>query len=146
MPNPSRLLGRLALCGLLAAMIAAVSATPGLARQADGKMTFEIYKDKAGEYRWRLKTADGDILAVPEDAYKNRSGAKQAVESIQKNIMKLKVEYTLDKGKKHRWELKASNGKVMARASGGYKTKAEAEKAVASFQAGVKMAAVVEKK
>jgi uncharacterized protein YegP (UPF0339 family) len=146
MPNRLSHLGRLALCGLLAAMIAAVSATPGHARQAGGKMTFEIYKDKAGEYRWRLKTADGDILAVPEDAYKNLSGAKQAVESIQKNVAKLKVEYTVDKGKKHRWEFKASNGRVMARASGGYKTKAEAEKVVESLKAGVKTAAVVEKK
>jgi uncharacterized protein YegP (UPF0339 family) len=146
MPNQLSSLGRLALCGLLAAMIAAVSATPGLARQAGGKMTFEIYKDKAGEYRWRLKTADGDILAVPEDAYKNQADAKRAVDSIRNNFAKLKVEYTVDKGKKHRWRLKASNGRVMARASEGYKTKAEAEKVVESLQAGVKTAAVVEKK
>jgi uncharacterized protein YegP (UPF0339 family) len=147
MSNPLSSIGRLALCGLLAAMIAAVSVTPGHARQAaGGKMTFEIYKDKAGEFRWRLKTADGDILAVPEDAYKNRADAKRAVESIQKNVAKLKAEYTTDKAKKHRWELKASNGRVMARASGGYKTKAEAEKALTSVQAGVKSAAIVEKK
>jgi uncharacterized protein YegP (UPF0339 family) len=146
MPKPLSSPCRLALCGVLAVLIAAASAAPALARQAGGKMTFEIYKDKAGEYRWRLKTAGGDVLAVPEDAYKNQADAKRAVESIRKNVKKLKAEYSLDKAKMHRWDLKASNGRVMARASKGYKTKAEAEKAVESFQAGVATAAVAEKK
>jgi uncharacterized protein YegP (UPF0339 family) len=146
MPKPLSFPGRLALCGVLAALIAAVSAAPAVARQAGGKMTFEIYKDKAGEFRWRLKTADGDVLAVPEDAYKSQADAKRAVNSIRTNVKKLKVEYTTDKAKMHRWELKASNGRVMARASKGYKTKAEAEKVVESFQAGVTTAGVVEKK
>jgi uncharacterized protein YegP (UPF0339 family) len=145
MPNRLSPLGRFALCGLLAAIIATVSATSGLARQASGKLTFEIYKDKAGEFRWRLKTADGDILAVPEDAYKSEASAKKAVESIQKNAAKLKVEFSVDKGKKHRFDLKASNGRVMARASGGYDTKKEAEKVVKAIQAGAKSATVVEK-
>jgi uncharacterized protein YegP (UPF0339 family) len=147
MPNTLSSLGRLALCGLLSAMIAALSTTPCPARQAaGGKMSFEIYKDKAGEYRWRLKTSEGDIIAVPEDAYKNLADAKRAVESIKTNFKKLKVEYTVDKAKKHRWRLKASNGRVMARASEGLKTKDEAEKTVQSLKEAVMSASVVEKK
>jgi len=114
--------------------------------QPSGKLTFEVYKDKAGEYRWRLKAANGKILAVPEDAYKNHADAKRAVESIQKQINKMKVEYYEDKAKEYRWRLKATNGRVMARSSEGYKTKASAETAFATVKDGVKAAAIVDKK
>jgi uncharacterized protein YegP (UPF0339 family) len=112
----------------------------------DGKLTFEVYKDKAGEYRWRLKSAGGKILAVPEDAYKNHSDVKSAIKSIQTNVAKMKTEYYKDKAKEIRWRLKATNGRVMARSPDGYKTKEDAEKAVELVRKGVKNAEVVDKK
>lgn len=35
-------------------------------------MTFEMYKDDAGEYRWRLKSGNGKIIATSGEGYKNR--------------------------------------------------------------------------
>lgn len=37
-------------------------------------MIFEIYKDKAGQYRWRAKSRNGLILSHPE-GYKTKRGA-----------------------------------------------------------------------
>ena len=107
---------------------------------------FELYKDKGGEHRWRLKAANGKILAVPEDAYKNRADAKRAVETLQAGFVEMKVEYTTDKAGEHRWQVKAANGRIMARASEGYKTKEGAERAFATVKEGVKDAAVAEEK
>lgn len=45
---------------------------------------FEIYKDKAGEFRFRLKAANGQIIAVGE-GYKALAGCKNGIESIKKN-------------------------------------------------------------
>lgn len=45
---------------------------------------FEVYKDKAGEYRFRLKAANGQIIAVGE-GYKALAGCKNGIESIKKN-------------------------------------------------------------
>ena len=45
---------------------------------------FEIYKDKAGEFRFRLKASNGQIIAVGE-GYKAMAGCKNGIESIRKN-------------------------------------------------------------
>lgn len=45
---------------------------------------FEIYKDKAGEFRFRLKATNGQIIAVGE-GYKALAGCRNGIESIKKN-------------------------------------------------------------
>jgi uncharacterized protein YegP (UPF0339 family) len=145
MTNPMR---TVVLVAALAALVLAGSAAAQKGKGKGGKLTFEIYKDKGEEYRWRLKTADDKILAVPEDAYKGASGAKDAVANIKKNATskKWKTEVYKDEGGKFRWRLKAANGAVMARPTKGYDDEAEAKKALDAFRKGVKSAAVVEKK
>ena len=45
---------------------------------------FEIYTDKAGEFRFRLKATTGQIIAVSE-GYKAMAGCKNGIESVKKN-------------------------------------------------------------
>jgi uncharacterized protein YegP (UPF0339 family) len=45
---------------------------------------FEIYKDKAGEFRFRFKASNGQTMFSSE-GYASKSSAVSAVESIQKN-------------------------------------------------------------
>ena len=45
---------------------------------------FEVYLDKAGEYRFRLKAANGQIIATSE-GYKQLSGCLSGIESVKKN-------------------------------------------------------------
>ena len=45
---------------------------------------FEIYTDKAGEFRFRLKATNGQIIAVGE-GYKALASCKNGVESVKKN-------------------------------------------------------------
>ena len=45
---------------------------------------FEVYLDKAGEYRFRLKATNGQIIAVGE-SYKQLAGCLNGIESIRKN-------------------------------------------------------------
>lgn len=45
---------------------------------------FEIYKDKAGEFRFRLKATNGQIIAVGE-GYTAMDGCKNGIESVKKN-------------------------------------------------------------
>ncbi|MBO2527527.1 MAG: hypothetical protein CW335_05020 [Clostridiales bacterium] len=45
---------------------------------------FEIYKDKAGEFRFRLKATNGQIIAVGE-GYKALAGCLNGIESVKKN-------------------------------------------------------------
>ena len=45
---------------------------------------FEIYADKRGEFRFRLKAANGQIVAVGE-GYKAKASCKNGIASIVKN-------------------------------------------------------------
>ena len=52
---------------------------------------FELYRDKDGAYRFRLKARNGAIIAV-SDAYAARAGAISGLESVKKNAPGAKVE------------------------------------------------------
>ena len=45
---------------------------------------FEVYEDKAGEYRFRLKARNGEVIATSE-GYKAKAGCLNGVESVRKN-------------------------------------------------------------
>lgn len=45
---------------------------------------FEVYTDKAGEFRFRLKATNGQIIAVSE-GYKALASCMNGIESVKKN-------------------------------------------------------------
>lgn len=45
---------------------------------------FELYTDKAGEYRFRLKAGNGENILASE-GYKAKSGAENGIASVKKN-------------------------------------------------------------
>ena len=51
---------------------------------------FEIYTDKAGEFRFRLKATNGQIIAVSE-GYKAMASCKNGIESVKKNATEAAV-------------------------------------------------------
>jgi uncharacterized protein YegP (UPF0339 family) len=44
---------------------------------------FEVYKDRAGKYRFRLKASNGQVVATGE-AYETKGSALKGCESVQK--------------------------------------------------------------
>ena len=51
---------------------------------------FEIYKDAAGKFRFRLKAPNGEIIASGE-AYESKGGCKNGIESIRENAPKAEI-------------------------------------------------------
>jgi uncharacterized protein len=51
---------------------------------------FEWYKDKTAKYRFRLKAANGEIIAVSE-AYSSKDACVGGIESVKKNAPIAKV-------------------------------------------------------
>lgn len=51
---------------------------------------FEVYTDKAGEFRFRLKATNGQIIAVGE-GYKQKDSCLNGIESIKKNAVDAKI-------------------------------------------------------
>ena len=46
--------------------------------------TFEVYKDNAGEFRFRFKASNGEKMFASQ-GYKQKQSALSAIESIKKN-------------------------------------------------------------
>lgn len=51
---------------------------------------FEIYLDKAGEYRFRLKATNGQIIATGE-GYKTLANCENGVQSVKKNAPEAEI-------------------------------------------------------
>jgi uncharacterized protein YegP (UPF0339 family) len=52
---------------------------------------FEIYKDKKGEFRFRLKAGNGQIILASE-GYKDKAGCKNGIKSVAKNAPDAAIE------------------------------------------------------
>jgi len=61
----------------------------GFAVQANPK--FEIYQDKAGEYRFRLKARNGQVIGVSE-GYAAKDSCENGVASVKKNAVDARIE------------------------------------------------------
>ena len=51
---------------------------------------FEWYKNKSGEFRFRLKAPNGEIIAVSE-GYNSKDGCLTGIESVKKNAPIAKI-------------------------------------------------------
>ena len=51
---------------------------------------FELYADKAGEFRFRLKATNGQVIAVSE-GYKTHASCVNGVESVKKNAVDAEI-------------------------------------------------------
>lgn len=51
---------------------------------------FEMYIDKAGEYRFRLKARNGEVIATSE-GYKAKAGCLNGIESVKKNAPEAEI-------------------------------------------------------
>ena len=96
---------------------------------------YQVYRDKAGKFRFRLRAANNKIVAVSE-AYESKAGCTNGVKSVQKNcdahvedttknmekMTNPKYEVFTDSVGEFRFNLRASNGEIIA-ASEGYETR-----------------------
>jgi uncharacterized protein YegP (UPF0339 family) len=88
---------------------------------------YQVYKDIAGKFRFRLRAANNKIVAVSE-AYENKAGCMNGVKSVQKNcdsriedttigaekLPHPKYEIFTDVASKFRFNLSAPNGEIIA--------------------------------
>ncbi|WP_265110099.1 YegP family protein [Halosolutus halophilus] len=55
---------------------------------------FEVYQDRAGEWRWRLVHWNGNILADSGEGYTSRSNAKRAARGVMRAVPTATIEET----------------------------------------------------
>ncbi len=104
---------------------------------------FECYKDKAGEYRFRLKAGNGEII-LSSEGYKSKASCDNGIASVKKNCLD---EECFDKKQtdsgKYRFNLKSTNGQVIG-TSQSYESESGCNNGIASVTKNAPGAAVVE--
>jgi uncharacterized protein YegP (UPF0339 family) len=53
---------------------------------------FELYKDTADEFRFRLKTGDGVLLATSGKGYKTKPDCQRVIDTIKDSVGRARVE------------------------------------------------------
>jgi uncharacterized protein YegP (UPF0339 family) len=104
----------------------------------EAKATFELYEDNAGEYRWRLRHRNGNIIADSGEGYASKSGARDAIERVREytpdadalEVGNAAFEIYEDAGGEWRWRLRHRNGNVVADSGEGYASRSNAVEAV----------------
>ena len=74
---------------------------------------FEVYKDKAGEFRFRLKAANGENI-LGSEGYKAKASCMNGIESVRKNSQNPdRFQKNESKSGKFTFRLCASNGQCI---------------------------------
>ncbi|MFC4436559.1 MULTISPECIES: amphi-Trp domain-containing protein [Natrialbaceae] len=61
--------------------------------QEDGRRSrFEVYRDRADEWRWRLVHWNGNIIADSGEGYTSRSNAERAARGVMRNAPTARIE------------------------------------------------------
>lgn len=94
---------------------------------------FEIYTDKAGEFRFRLKASNGQNILASE-GYKSKSSCKNGVDSVKKNAVDdARYERKETKAGKYAFNLKSGNHQVIG-TSQSYTTADSRDNGIASIK------------
>ncbi|MEM7082179.1 MAG: YegP family protein [Pseudomonadota bacterium] len=104
---------------------------------------FEVYKDKAGEHRFRLKAGNGENILASE-GYKSKSSCMNGIASVKKNCLDDNC-FVVDttKAGKHKFNLKAMNHQVIG-TSQSYDSEASCRKGIQSVRRNAPDAKIVE--
>ena len=58
----------------------------------DTMAEFELYKDRAGEWRWRFRANNGKIIADSGEGYKNKQDCEHGIELIKEQTPDANIE------------------------------------------------------
>lgn len=74
--------------------------------------TFETYTDKAGEFRFRLKAGNGEII-LKSEGYTTKAARDNGIASVRENAPKDERYERKQTAAGHSFNLKAANGQVI---------------------------------
>jgi len=61
-------------------------AAPKTTRDETPRAKFEVYKDRGGEFRWRLRATNSQVMAIAPDGYKDKRDCLSAIDSVKRDV------------------------------------------------------------
>lgn len=94
---------------------------------------FEIYKDKAGEFRFRLKAGNGEII-LSSEGYSTKAACENGIASVRNNAPDdARYDRKESAGGKYSFSLKAANHQIIG-TSQSYKTSSGRDNGIESVK------------
>ena len=104
---------------------------------------FEVYKDKAGEFRFRLKASNGETI-LSSEGYKAKASCMNGIDSVKKNALDdSRYESKETTAGNYMFNLKAANSQIIG-TSQSYKSAASRDKGIDSVKKNAPDAKVVD--
>lgn len=126
-----------------------------IAGHEESMAAFELFEDNAGQWRWRLRHRNSNIIADSGEGYASRQKATQGLQSVKANALGAAVtieeveaddvdeppevlvaesqgtfEYYEDNGGDYRWRLRHDNGTILADSGEGYASSSNVRRAM----------------
>jgi uncharacterized protein YegP (UPF0339 family) len=93
--------------------------------------TFELYRDKQKEYRWRLRAGNHQIIAIASEGYSSKPACEHGIDLVRKMT---DPEIYEDQQGGFRWRLVATNKNIIASSGEGYASRSNCVRAVAAVK------------
>ena len=105
---------------------------------SESQAEFELYEDRADEWRWRLVHDNGNVIADSGEGYSSKRKARQGLASVRRNapvanylrIDPTAFEVFADADGRWRWRLVHRNGNVLADSGQGYSRRRDTNRAL----------------
>jgi uncharacterized protein YegP (UPF0339 family) len=55
-----------------------------------------LYKDKSGDFRFRLKAGNGEVIATSSESYETKAGALNGIDSIKRHAVDANIDDQTD--------------------------------------------------
>lgn len=96
---------------------------------------FEIHTDENGQYRWRLKAGNGEIIADSGEGYHNKADCENGLQNfrdafVRDTARQHTVEIYEDDAGEYRWRYVHQNGNIIADSGEGYVGRYEAKRGI----------------
>ena len=126
----------------------------------ESQSQFELYEDRGGEWRWRLRHMNGDIIGASNEGYDRQNDAQKSIDAVRRDAysatamvfesendlpeaadigsfvfpeeVESKATFELYEGEggDHRWRLRHDNGNTIATAGQGYASRSGAKHSI----------------
>jgi len=63
-----------------------------LKEEVNAVSKFQLYKDRKGEYRWRLRARNGEIIADSNEGYSRKASCKHGIDLVEQQAANAEVE------------------------------------------------------
>ena len=61
-------------------------------KEVNAVTKFQLYKDRKGEYRWRLRARNGEIIADSNEGYSSKASCKHGIDLVKEQAASASVE------------------------------------------------------